>query len=147
MEAMSSAQEQHTRARRAGYVGTIVVNAIMLYVAHHLLVWEVPFVTPAFADVLWAIDLSLWATIVANVLFLGYDAAWFRHLVQIGLSGIAFLVTTQLYAFFPFDFGAPAWNDGARLALVLVMAAIILAIIVQAIVLVVDLTRQAVRVD
>jgi hypothetical protein len=140
-------REQRARVRRVGYVGSIVVNAILLYVVHHLLAWKAPFITPSFADVLWAIDLSLWATILANALFLGYEAAWFRRGIQIILTGIAFLVAALLYAVFPFDLGDSAWNDGARLALVVVMVALIIAIVVQAIVFVVDVARRAFLVD
>jgi hypothetical protein len=130
------------RGRRAGYAAAIIVNALLLYVAHHLLAWGVPFVTPAFADVLWAIDLSVTATILANAVYLAYDARWFRQLTQLGLSGLAFVVAAVLYAAFPFDFGTASWNDLGHLALLLVMLALILAMIVQAVVLLIGLIRR-----
>lgn len=129
------------RGRRAGYVASIVINFVWLYVAHHLLDWKVPFLTPAFADVLWAIDLSLEATILANLTFLVYDARWFRGLVQIGLTGIAFVVTAILYSWFPFDFGTPVGNELAHLGLVLVMVCLAIAVVVQTIVLIVEQVR------
>jgi hypothetical protein len=61
-------------ARSGGYLLAIVINALLLYVVQHLVAWDVRFITPAWNDVLWAVDLSLQATIVANVLFLIYDA-------------------------------------------------------------------------
>jgi len=131
-------------SRTLNYVVSIVVNAIVLYIDNHLLAWGVPFITPAFGDVLWAIDLSIWATIIANALFLAYDAQWFRELAQIVLSGIALGVTAILYARFPFDFGSATLNDLASVGLLLVMFALIVAIIVQAVIFFADLARQAV---
>lgn len=134
-------EKNGSNVRRAGYIGAIVVNFIVLYVMHHLLVWGVPFVTPAFADVLWAIDLSIQATIVANLLYLFYDERWFRGLLQIGLTVIALLVAAILYARFPFDFGAASWNQLAQFGLLLVMFALVIATIVQVVVEVVEVIR------
>jgi hypothetical protein len=102
----------------------------------------VPFVTSAFADVLWAVDLSMTTTILANAVYLAYDAPWFRDLTQLGLSGLAFVVAALLYAVFPFDLGAATWNDLGHLALLLVMVALVLAMIVQAIVFLIGLIRR-----
>ena len=133
--------ENRSDVRRAGYIGAVVVNCVVLYVMHHLLAWGVPFVTPAFADVLWAIDLSIEATIVANLLYLFYDERWFRGLLQIGLSVIALLVTAILYARFPFDFGVASWNQLAQFGLLLVMFALVIATVVQIVVEAVELIR------
>ena len=48
-----------------------------------LLNWEVPFLTGDWVEVMPAFTLSIGATIIANIVFLGYDARYFRHLVQI----------------------------------------------------------------
>jgi hypothetical protein len=130
------------RSRRAGYVIAIIVNALLLYIAHHLLAWGVPFVTPGFGDVLWAVDLSMTTTIVTNAVHLAYDAPWFRDLTQLGLSGLAFVVAALLYAVFPFDFGAATWSDLGHLALLLVMLALVVAMIVQTVVLLIGLIRR-----
>jgi hypothetical protein len=129
--------EERVRARRASYVGSIVVNAIWYYVAHNLLRWDIPFLTPSFASVLWAIDLSIGASIVANALFLAYDERWFRRLLQIVLTGLAFVATSTLYGVFPFEFGDPMWNSLASFCLFVVMIATALAMLVQLVVLVV----------
>jgi hypothetical protein len=129
--------EAKAAGRRAGYVGSIVVNVIWYYIAHNLLRWGVPFLTPAFANVLWAIDLSIGATILANALFLAYDERWFRRLLQIFLTGLAFVVTATLYGVFPFDFGDPMWNSLASFCLFAVMIATVLATLVQLVVFVV----------
>ncbi len=137
--------EERVAGRRAGYVAAIVINAIMIYIVEHLLAWNVPFLLPSFAGVVWAIDLSLWATIVANVFYLMYDARWFRDAVQIVLNAIAFVVSSILYATFPFDFGATG-NDLGRLFILFIMGCLVLATIVQVVMLVVDLVRDAAQV-
>jgi len=70
--------------RRGCYATALVVNAVLLYSAHRLLEWGVPFLTPSFNDVLWALDLSLGATVLANAAFIAYDSAWFRHVSDSG---------------------------------------------------------------
>jgi hypothetical protein len=136
-------EEERARARQAGYVASIVVNAILLVIAHSLPGWGIPFLTPAFADVLWAIDLSLGTTIIANALYFAYDARWFRGLTLIGLTGLSLLSTVVLYRVFPFDFGDASGDDLARLALTMVIFAIVIAIIVQIIAWFAKLVRGA----
>jgi hypothetical protein len=129
--------EERAGARRAGYVGSIVVNAIWYYVAHNLLRWGISFLTLSFASVLWAIDLSIGASVVANALFLAYDERWFRRLLQIFLTGLAFIVTSTLYGVFPFEFGDPMWNSLASFCLFVVMILTVLAMLAQLVVFVV----------
>jgi hypothetical protein len=117
--------------RHGGYTVELVVNAILLYAAHHLLPWGVPFLTPAFADVLWAIDLSLGAAIIANALFMAYDPAWFRQLSQAGLDFFSLVSTYTLYRVFPFDFELAWWNDVAAGVLVVAMVATTIGFIVH----------------
>jgi hypothetical protein len=135
--------EERRRARRAGYVGSILVNLLLLYAADHLLDWRVAFVTPAWADVLWAVDLSLQASIVANALFLVYDAGWFRRLVEVVAIGCALVAGYQLYALFPFDFGA--WDALARLGLLGVVLALAIALVVVAVLTLVEVVAGALR--
>ncbi len=91
--------------RTSGYVAAIVVNAGILYVARHLLEWSWPdFVTPAWAEVLDVVTVSLVATIVANLAFLVYDHRWFRSLALAVTSGVGLLATLRVYQVFPFDF-------------------------------------------
>jgi hypothetical protein len=134
------------RATRAsGFVGSIAVNAILLYAAHHVLDWQIGWITPAWSDVLWAVDLTLWASIVANALFLAIDAAWFRNLAGAISCAFAVLATWWLYVVFPFDFEAAATNDVVRLALGALVLATALATVVMAILALVELVRSALR--
>jgi hypothetical protein len=135
-------EEERAQGRRAGYVAAIVVNGLLMYAAHHLLAWGVPFVTPAFADILWAIDLSLLASIVVNGAFLGYDARWFRNLGQIGMTAVSIYVGTIIYAIFPFDFGSDGLNEALRTVAFCVIFALAIALVVQIVVFFVDRARR-----
>jgi hypothetical protein len=125
-------------ARRSGYVIAIVVNVILLFffnnlffIFDNLLKLHIPFLTSDFNACLWAINLSLTATIVANSLFLAYDARWIRHLVQVILSIIALVAIYVIYTIFPFIFPEELWMLALKIALIASMVGIIIATIVE----------------
>ena len=92
-------------ARASGYFGSIALSVILLYLVAHLVDWQVGWITPAWSDVVWAVNLSLEFSIVANALCVVYDRGWFRHPLLIACSGLALQAVYWLYAVFPFDFG------------------------------------------
>ena len=118
-------------ARRAGYIIAIIVNVVLIYVFNNLVRWGVPFIKSRLNEILWAFYLSLVATIIANALYLIYDAGWFRHLTQMGLAVLAFNSVYQLYTVFPFDFKFAIWEQGLRLALILAMVGTVIAFVVE----------------
>jgi hypothetical protein len=127
--------------RTAGYVGAIVVNAVLLYAARNLLAWDVPFVTPAWAGVLWAVELSLYAAIVGAAVLLSYDAPWFRHLVEAVQGAFALQAGYWIWALYPFDFGA--FDELARLVTLLVLVGLAIGVVVAVIAAVVELVRAS----
>jgi hypothetical protein len=120
-----------TKPGKAGYIAVIIINAIMIYVFNNLLNWGVPFLTPNYSGVLWAINLSLGATLIANILFLIYDPGWFRHLAQIVLNIIALFVAFIIFTVFPFTFADKSWAFWVKIALVVMMAGIGIGTIVE----------------
>ena len=127
----------------AGHVGSIVANAVMLFVARNALAWRLPFLTPAWADVLWAVELSLYAAIVASAVLLSYDAVWFRHLAAAIQGGFALQAGYWIWAVYPFDFGAS--DELFRLVTLLVMVAIAISVVVAVFAAVVELLREPFR--
>lgn len=119
------------KSGKSGFIAAIVVNLILLFVFNSLLNWGVPFLTSSYSGVLWAINLSIGATIIANILFLVYDAGWFRHLAQLILNVIALFVVFLIYSIFPFDFSTASWEYWVKITLIIVMAGIGIAIIVE----------------
>lgn len=111
-----------TIGRKVGYFVAIGVNAALIFVLNNLLNWGVPFVTGSFSVCLWTINLSLAATLLANGVFLAFDPAWFRHLVQMVLNVVAFAALMTVYVIFPFSFDGGNWEPLARIVLVVAMA-------------------------
>ena len=119
---------------RSGYVMAILFNLAFLFVANNLLGWDlIPFLTGDFARVLWIVNLSILATIVANLAYLWYDPAWFKSVCQICLGGISMLVSIRMLQVFPFDFSGSQfdWEPVARFLLILGVVAVGIGIVVE----------------
>ena len=139
---MTCASHATRPVRSNGYVGSIVVNALLLYAVGHLGDWQIGWITSAWSDVVWALSLSLEVSLAANALFFLYDHDWFRYPVLAVCSLFALQAVYVLYAVFPFDFGF-AWNDIARLALLALILAIGIGTLVTAVLAVLHLARAA----
>ena len=61
---------QNPGFRKAGYIATIIVMFIMIYVLRHLREWGLTFLTEDFERCLFYIELSIYVTIGANILFI-----------------------------------------------------------------------------
>ncbi len=131
-------------SRTSGYLISIVIDVILLYVAQHLLGWNLPWITSAWSDAIWAVNLSLTVSIVANALLLAYDHPWFHDLVEFVTTGVALLAGYWIYVVFPFDFG-PEWNSLAHLVLVAVLIGLAIATIVLAVLAILEVLRAGWR--
>jgi hypothetical protein len=123
-----------TDGRRAGYAVAAVVNAVLLYVATHLLIWGVPaFLTDDFARVLPLLALSLTATIVVNLAWMVHDGPAFKALTQAGLSALSFAVTARLLDVFPFAFGGSDvdWALVMRVVLIIALVGTAISVVVE----------------
>ena len=113
--------EVPTGAARVGYVLTIVINGILIYVVQNLVEWEwLPFLTEEFNDVVPVIVWSMVATIVVSTVYLFTSARGVRILGEFILAGFGFWATLQLYLVWPFDFSMypnVEWDFIARLVL------------------------------
>ena len=130
---------QPTTANRVGYVIAIVINAALLVVVNNLLAWGwISWLTDDFEEVLPLLNLSLTATILVNLVYLAFDAEWFKSLCELGLLSISLAVTIRLYQVFPFDFSAydVDWAVLARIVLIIAMVGVGIAMIVQVVKLV-----------
>jgi hypothetical protein len=120
--------------RRSGYVVAVAVNLIMLILVNVRPGWrELPFLTADFAGILWLINLSIAASAVVNLAYLGYDPSWFRSVCQIGVTAIGLAAAIALWQVFPFDFSAYSfnWTTLTRLLLALGIFGSIMAILVE----------------
>ncbi len=116
---------------KSGYIAAIVINIILLFIFNMLPNWHISFLTNAYLSILWAINLSIGATIIFNLIYLFYDKGWFRHLSQIIMSVIALFVVFLIYAVYPFIFTGASFSHWFRISLIIIMAGIGIAIIVE----------------
>ena len=126
-------------ARRVGYVTSIAINLAMLIVVQNILTWGwLPFLTAEFAEVVPWISLSLFATIVVNIVYQLDDSQIVKSAGQIGVNLISIWVTYTILTVFPFDFSAYAfdWEVVARFVLVVAILGAAIGALVEAIKLV-----------
>jgi len=127
-------------SRTIGYLFAVVIDVILLYVAQHLLEWNVPWITAEWSDVVWAASLSLTVSIVGNALLLAYDEQWFHRLVDFVATGVALVAGYWIYLVFPFDFG-DEWNSLAHLVVGAVLLGLAVATVVTAVLAIAELLR------
>lgn len=132
-------QRRPSATRRLGYTIAILVNGAILFVAHNLLAWGIPaWLTEGFSDVLPILTTSLLVTIAVNTVFLFFDEPWFTTTCDLVTLGLAMAVAVTTYRVFPFDFSAYAWDWDAmvRWIIILTIAAMSIALVVNAVKLV-----------
>ncbi len=125
-----SHREVSSGARRFGYLITILVNFALIYAAQNLLNWNVPFLTNRFTECLWAINLSLGATIFVNFIFLVFDRRWFRSLMQSFTNVFSFISGYVFWRVFPLQLpeNIVRW---VNLALIILLVLILLSILTE----------------
>mgnify|MGYP001818638409 FL=1 len=132
-------QRRPPRTRRLGYTIAVVVNGAILFVVHNVLAWGVPeWLTVDFNEVLPILTTSILVTIMVNTVFLFYDEPWFTTACELVTLGLSMAVAVATYRVFPFDFSAYAWDWDAmvRWVIVLTIAAMSIALVVNAVKLV-----------
>ena len=135
-------------ARRSGYAIAAGVNIALLMIVNNLLEWGWPrFLTAEFEDLLPWINFSLGASLVVNLLYMAYDADWFKSGWQVVLSIISFAVLVRTYRLFPFDFSDFAWpaETIARIIMWVVGVALVIAIVVEGVKSITSLARRIVN--
>lgn len=119
--------------RRVGYLIAMLVNGALLYIFHHLAAWGAPWITEDWALVLPAFDLSIGATIVANMIYYSHDPRWLRRAGQIGLNMLGLRTMFAVLTVFPFDLGFSMAENGVRVSLIVVMVAIAIGTLAEVI--------------
>ncbi len=131
MENKTEKPVQSWSARRSGYIATIVILFIFLYVLLHLHEWNVPFLTESYNDLLWYIRISFYSSIIANAVLLAYDPKWFRHLLKAATNIFFALTTIMFYVIFPFNFPTDQLNKIVKIILLVVMILSLISILTE----------------
>ena len=124
-------ERNREREQKSEYFVAIIFNLIFLYIVNNLLNWHIYFVTNAFNEVLWIINLSIIVAIIGNALLLLYSPERLRHSVKIILNIISFIAVYIVWKVFPFNFYNSFYNWGFNILLILAMIGITIATIVE----------------
>lgn len=117
-------EELATAGRRFGYSVAIAINLLMVWIVGNLLGWELAFLQPEFADLVPIIQLGLWVTIAANVVYIVDDRTAATRTARLVVDVVNLYVTFQIFEVFPFDFSAHTFNWGLVFRGVLIIALI-----------------------
>lgn len=106
MTAISERRRQRSRAsRRGGYLVSIAINGVFLYLLNAHPGWQsMSFLTPATAQVIGLVNLTLWAGIAANAVYFIADPPGLRAAGDLATLTIALVTTARIWALFPFAF-------------------------------------------
>ncbi len=96
---------QSRGARRGGNVVSIIINGVLLYLINAQPGWQAaPFLTPAAAQVIGLVNLTLAAGVVANVVYFIAEPRWLRAMGDLATLTIALVTTIRVLQVFPFVF-------------------------------------------
>jgi len=87
-----------------GYIASVIINGILLWVMHQLPVWKPFFLLPSYDLVLWAIDMSLIVQIALNVVLIFFHPLFFHYLTQVVFSLVGLVAVVVILQVFPVDF-------------------------------------------
>ena len=92
-------------SRRVGYTLAIVLNVVLLVLVDDVPGWQaLPFLTDDFAAVLWLVNASIVAGILANSVYVVHDPPWVRALGDVVTTSIGLAALVQLWQVFPIAF-------------------------------------------
>lgn len=112
------------------YIG-LAIDIVLLYVINNLVYFEIPFLTDQLVSCLWAVNLALGIGIIGNFVLLLYRPAWFYHLVQVISNLLVVLAFYIVLRVFPFNISQGILQTSVKVTLMVVMAGIGIASIVE----------------
>lgn len=115
---------------RGANVVSATVNLVILWVLNERPGWEqIPFLTEDTALVLPVVNLSLWASVVLEVLSFVLRSAPLRAAGEAVTTAIALVASVRIWQVFPFDLGT-SWAFAVRVLLVVAIVGSAVAVVV-----------------
>jgi hypothetical protein len=103
----------------------------MLYLIHRWPGWDaVPFLTDETPRILGWVDASIWAGLIANLLYVAHDGPRFRGLGGLVTSGIGAIAVLRILQVFPFDL-EPPWVALVKVALIVGFVGSVIGVLVN----------------
>lgn len=112
------------------YIAAIIVNIVLIFVFNNLLKWNVSWLTSEFFIPLAVLNVSFASTIVLNLLYLAYDAKWFRALGNLFVDLISLAAVASLLQVFPFSLSSN-YEYWGRIILIAALIGTFIAILVE----------------
>jgi hypothetical protein len=112
---------------KGGFMGSVVWTLVVLVAVNTAPVWRHwtdGVVLSSWTDALWAMNVSLGAQLVGNVLLTPYHPDWFYRFMQAVFGAASLLVTIVFLVVFPLDFSVIGAGWANTLARALVIAGI-----------------------
>lgn len=127
-------EKQHKQHRVFEHLVSILVNALCLYVANHLLIWHVSFLTPDFSLILPILNISLLLKIFIDVLLIAHESRWFAAGLKAIHTSVSLYFSYLLYVVYPFNFsrfGGATLDSIVHLCLIISMIVMAVVILVE----------------
>lgn len=117
--------------RRIGYIVVIIIMFVILYLLRNYDKWGLYFLTEDFDKCLFYIELSIYANIIVNAIFLFYDNRWFRHFGQAATNVTGALSLIMLYVIYPISLQSEMWMKWIRIGLLVLFILTAISIITE----------------
>jgi len=118
-------------ARKIGYIVVIIIMFIILYLVRKWENWNLHFLTEDFSRVLFYIQLSIYANILVNILFIFYDNRWIKHLLQTITDITGALSLIMFYVIFPLNLDDQTWVKWIRIGLLVLFVLTLISALVN----------------
>lgn len=106
-------------ARIVGYLVAATVQVVLLVLINVTPGWDaLSFLTSETTEVLPAVNASLWAALVVNLLWVLADPRWFRALGDAVSAAVSFVAALTVWNIFPFDLD-DTWTSVVRVLVLL----------------------------
>jgi hypothetical protein len=118
-------------ARRVGFVIAAVMNGVIWYLVNVHPTWHaVSILTADTRLVLPWFNLSWFATMAVNVVYVAYDPPWLVAAGNVLTTTLGLVALISLMAVFPFDFPTQAWTTAAHVLLVIAIIGTAIGVLV-----------------
>jgi hypothetical protein len=112
--------------KASDYIGSVVVNGALLFIANRIPGWNLSFITDAFPQALFALNLSLGAQVGGNLFLAFYRTKPIRSGILFLLDLASIYSARVLLRVFPFTFDSipvPFLDKGVRIVLIVTIVA------------------------
>jgi hypothetical protein len=130
-EAKAKRKPQSSLARKFGYIVSIIIMIIILYLVQNWEKWHLTFLTSDFSKYLFYIELSIYVIIGINALFIIYDHKWFKRLMQAIADAAGALSLIMFYVIFPIVLESEKWIKWIKIGVIVLFVLTLISILVN----------------